>query len=458
MALRIPALLADPSAAERPLWLTNARLFDGTDAAPRDGAGVYVENGRISRVGNASDGAPEGATTIDLDGKTLMPGLVNAHIHAIGRAPQPLNGAEGVLSEAHSHFFAKLLQESLRMGVMTVRDMGTFGDQVFAARQGMRYGAFRGARILTCGLIVSGTAPGGLPFTGMYYEADGPDEIRKAVRSQIRRGADFIKFMTTGARSVELEAGLVLDDAGGSTMPLQLTKEEMAVGVEEANRMGYRVAAHAEGLHGCEAAVELGMNTIDHGMYLHRRPDLLEAMAAKDIALVPTFSSSYSFGGRGSQVELLPERDPPDPSTPFGRGFTPELANVNDHNILESSETIKAAHKAGTPIAMGGDGWQNKGGAWIEILRMIHHGLPNRAAFVASTSTAARALGLDEQIGQVKPGLLADLVVVDGDPIEQPELLAEREKIWLVIQSGEPIAGQVLEIDAAAIAPEPALA
>jgi imidazolonepropionase-like amidohydrolase len=457
MALRIPALLSDPPKGERPLWLTNARLFDGTDSALRDGAGVLVEDGRIARVGNAGDGAPDGAVTVDLDGKTLMPGMINCHIHAIGRAPAAKGGAEKQLDETHGHFLAKHLQGSLRMGVMTVRDMGTFGDQVFAARQAMRYGAFRGARILTCGLIVSGTAPGGIPFTGMYVETDGPDEVRKGVRAQIRRGADFIKFMTTGARSVELEAGIIIDAGGGAaSMPLQLTKEEMAVGVEEANRLGYRVAAHAEGLHGCEAAVELGMNTVDHGMYLHQRPDLLDQMAAKDIALVPTFSSSYSFGGRGTQVELLPERDPPG-SSPFG-SFTDDLTDINDHNIRESSQTIKAAHAAGTPIAMGGDSWQNKGGAWIEIQRMIYHGLPARAAFVASTSTAARALGLDDQIGTVEPGKLADLVVFDGDPIEQPEILGEADKIWLVIQHGEAAAGTALEVDVASLSRETALA
>ncbi len=126
----------------------------------------------------------------------------------------------------------------------------------------MRYGAFRGPRILTCGKIISATAPGGRFYGDMYREADGPDDMRRAVREQIRAGADFIKVMTTGARSNELE----------DPSPLQLTEAELWAVTGEEHRMGFRVAAHAEGLDGCEAAIAAGADTIEHGMYLHRGP------------------------------------------------------------------------------------------------------------------------------------------------------------------------------------------
>src|ERR1019366_8793307 len=138
------------------------------------------------------------------------------------------------------------------------------------ARQAMRYGAFRGPRLLTCGLIISATAPGGRFYGAMYREADGPQEIRKAVREQLRAGADFVKVMSTGARSNELE----------DPEPTQLTDAEFAALVDEAHRMGVKVAAHAEGLAGTAAAIEHGMDTSEHGMYLNQRPELLEAMAA----------------------------------------------------------------------------------------------------------------------------------------------------------------------------------
>ncbi len=173
------------------------------------------------------------------------------------------------------------------MGVTTLRNVGSQALQPQEARQAMRYGAFRGPRLLTCGLIISATAPGGRFYGAMYREADGVDEIRKAAREQLRAGADFIKVMTTGARSNELE----------DPDPLQLTDDELAALVQEAHRMGVRVAAHVEGLDGTAAAIAHGMDTIEHGMYLCQRPELLDRMAAAGQFLVPTLSGYYWMGG-----------------------------------------------------------------------------------------------------------------------------------------------------------------
>jgi imidazolonepropionase-like amidohydrolase len=438
-------LLSARRSTHQPFWLTNARLFDGTTAPMRDGVGVLVKGGRITRVGSSADGAPDDAIQIDLAGRTLMPGLINAHMHGVGQVPDPGFGSQPRLPGTASHMLGAHLREFLRFGVTTVRDMGTYGDQVMENRQAMRFGAFRGARVLTCGLIISATAPGGPVFEGMYREADGSDEVRKAVREQIRRGADFIKVMTTGARSVELEAGVCRDEHGSAhAMPIQLTREEMATAVEEARRMGYYVAAHAEGNAGCETAIELGMRTIEHGFYLHRRPDLLDAMAANDIALVPTFSSSYVFAGHDLQLGL--EGEP----TPY---CTPELDAVAHANIVELEKTVKAAHAAGTPIIVGGDDLElRRGGVWIELLRMIHHGLPAHDALVSATSAAAHALGLSD-LGTVEAGKIADLVVVDGDPVAKPDYLGNDQRIWLVLQDGTPVAGSALEVDPRDLSP-----
>ncbi|MGH3095371.1 MAG: amidohydrolase family protein [Streptosporangiales bacterium] len=448
MEVQTPALLfASPATGGPPLWLTGARLFDGTFAPLRDGAAVLVDHGRIVRVGEASDPPPEDAVTVDLRGKTLMPGIINGHMHGVGQVPDAGFGAQPVLPGTAGHALAAHLREFLRYGITTVRDMGTYGDQVMECRQAMRFGMFRGARILTCGLIISSTAPGGLVFDGMYREADGADEVRKGVREQIRRGADFIKVMATGARSVELEAGVCRDADGAASLPNQLTRDEMAVAVEEASRLGYWVAAHAEGLDGCEAAVDLGMRTVEHGFYLHRRPDLLDRMARDGIALVPTFSSSYVFAGLDLQVGIGSEHVP---------YCTPELDAVAKANITELEKTLQAARAAGTPIVLGGDDLElRRGGAWIEIQRMVHHGLPAQHALVAATSAAAHALGLAD-FGTVEPGKIADLAVVDGNPVEHPEILGERERFWLVLQGGTPVAGSALEVDVAALGRQPA--
>jgi imidazolonepropionase-like amidohydrolase len=298
----------------------------------------------------------------------------------------------------------------------------------------------------------------------MYREADGPDEIRRAVREQIRAGADFVKVMTTGARSNELE----------DPEPLQLTEPELAAVTDEAHRLGYRVAAHAEGLDGCAAAIRHGVDTIEHGMYLHRRPDLLEAMAAAGQVLVPTLSGYYWMAGLGRAVgpALPPAADPaeawgsgegadPGEADPeeaaslrealgLGEadgavyadpGMAPVLSRLARHNLEEGAASMRAARQAGVKIALGSDMSLATG---LEIQRMVYHGLTPSEALVAATRTAAEALDLDEYIGTVAEGKLADLTIVDGDPLAEPRLLADPCRIWLVLQRGFPVAGQAL--------------
>ena len=169
------------------------------------------------------------------------------------------------------------------------------------------------------------------------------------------------------------------------------------------------MAAHAEGLAGCAAAIRQGVDTIEHGMYLHRRPDLLEAAD--------------------------PEAAHADP------GMPPVLSELAQHNLTEGAASMRAARQAGVKIALGSD-MSLAGG--LEIQRMVHHGLPPAEALVAATKTAAEALDLDEQIGTVTRGKLADLTIVDGDPLAEPHLLCDPGRIWLVLQHGVPVAGQAL--------------
>ncbi len=436
MPARLPALLSDPPAGTGRLWLTGARLFDGTAAPVRDGAAVLVDDGKVEAVGSASDGVPDGATVVALAGRTVMPGLIDAHAHIKAEHPVPDPGAEPLWPGADAHFLAADLRETLRRGVTTVRDVGSYGDLVFEARQGMRYGAFRGPRLLTCGRIVSATGPGGRFFDGMYREADGADDIRRAVREQLRRGADFIKVMTTGARSVELE----------DPDPAQLTRAEIAVLVEESHRQGYRVAAHAEGIDGTAIAIEEGIDTIEHGMYLCRRPDLLERMASSGQVLVPTLSCFYGVAGLEHAVGTDdPAAAPPGPpGVPPAPTWSPLLVELARYNLEQADLTLRAALRAGVRIAAGHD-WHPFWDLATEIRRMIAHGMTRHQALVAATAGSAHALGLDAHVGTVTPGALADLLVLDGDPLAAPELLSERDAIWLVLQRGVPVAGTALE-------------
>jgi imidazolonepropionase-like amidohydrolase len=416
---RLPSLINDPAPGEARLWLTNARVLDGTGAPPRDGGAVLVEAGRIARVAAAADAVPEGATTVDLGGRTLMPGLVDAHSH-VGQsfaAPVPRKGAEPLLPGTTAHVLAAELRESLRMGITTFRDVGSIGDGVVEARQAMRYGAFDGPRILTCGRIVSPTGPGGRFFAGMYREADGADDFRRAVREQIRYGADFVKVMTTGARSVELE----------DPDPPQLTREELAALVDETHRIGYRVCAHCEGLPGTALAIEEGVDTIEHGMYLNQRPDLLERMAATGQILVPTLSFLLGIPAAGSAT------------------WSPLLVELGEHNVEQARLTLVAARAAGVRIAMGFDSSPLRA-AGDELLALVDFGLTPAEAIVAATSGSAAAVGLADHVGTIEAGKLADLLVVDGDPLQEPRVLCDRERIWLVLRLGKPVAGAALDV------------
>src|SRR4051812_18676043 len=255
------------------LW--NARVVDGRGSAPRDGVAVTVADGRIAALDAAGGAPPDGA--VDLGGRTLLPGLIDAHVHLssdVSRSPgfgppAPLKGEDPRPRELGYFVLARSAEAFLRAGITTVRDVGCYDDEGIVLRRAVELGLVEGPRILSCGRIVSATSPGGRMFGTMYVEADGPWGMRAAVREQLRRGADFVKLMATGARSVARE----------DPEPAQMTREELAAIVDESHRLGVRVAAHAEGLDGARLAVEEGVDTVEHGLSLHRAPEVLARMA-----------------------------------------------------------------------------------------------------------------------------------------------------------------------------------
>jgi imidazolonepropionase-like amidohydrolase len=414
-----PISAAAVSTSTRELVLWNARLIDSQSSSARERMCVIVRGQKITEVREiSSDSAPGGA--IDVEGRFVMPGLIDAHIHlgedpkmlAEQAPPKPAQGEEPRPRELVYFILARAAREFLRSGITTIRDVGCYDDNAITLREAIRLGLTEGPRVLSCGRIISTTAPGARLFTSMYEEADGPWEMRHAVRNQLKRGADYIKVMAGGARSVLRE----------DPEPAQLTEEEMDALVDEAHRLGLRVASHAEGLGAVRLAVEAGVDTVEHGLSLHRAPDLLDRMARTGTVLVPTLTTFHDVGDR------------------FAELFSPRLVEQAKRQREEAYLTLAAALKAGVTLAMGFDSGP-PGADAIELVRMVAGGLTSHQAITAATAGSARALGLDD-VGTIEPGKRADLAVLDIDPLKDIDSLTHRKNIWLVLSAGTVVAGQ----------------
>jgi imidazolonepropionase-like amidohydrolase len=401
------------------IW--NVRAIDPESRSVLEHATIAIEDGRITEVAEARGDAPEGA--YDGRGRSVLPALIDCHTHLISDTsrspgfgpPAPLKGEDPRPRELGYLLLARSCRALLASGVTTIRDVGSNDDEAIVMRRAVELGLIDGPRIVSCGRIVSATSPGGRMFGTMYSEADGPWNLRQAVRAELRRGADFIKVMATGARSVERE----------DPEPAQLTRDELAALVDEAHRLGLRVAAHAEGLAGARLAIEEGVDTIEHGLSLHREPALLDCMAANGQVLVPTLSTFHDLAER------------------FADQWVPRLVDQAQRQLEEAYLTLQAAHAAGVTLAMGFDSGPPGSEPW-EFVRMAEGGLGPLAALRAATAGGAAALERRD-IGRLAPGAAADLILLDGDPLAEPRLLVRPARMHLVLRDGVPIAGRELD-------------
>jgi imidazolonepropionase-like amidohydrolase len=389
-----------PSEEASLLALVNAHLIDGTGRPPRGAATVTIADGRFTGVTSAPP--PADARVIDVEGRTLLPGLIDAHVH--------LSSLDGDVRGLEEYALLHAAGQMLEGGITTLRDLGSYGRSLFRLREAIALRLCRGPRLVLCGQIVAATSPGGRAFPGMYYEADGPDGMRHAVRQQIRQGVDFVKVMSTGALTV----------ADEDVHPAQLTRDELEAVVEESHRTGFNVASHAEGLAGIRLSIDAGVDTLEHGEMAFEDPSVLAAMAERGIILVPTLRV----------FDFVAESD-----------AFPEWMRERARHLRESAEkTVAAALSEGVAMAMGADAGPHGENA-RELVRMVEAGLSPMEAIVAATSTAARACGLEGEIGTIEAGKVADLLVVDGDPLEEPRVVLDRRRLWLVLQAGDPVAG-----------------
>ena len=407
-----------------PLAIVGARLLDARSEEPLPGDTLLVdEDGRITDVGASRSRIPDGALVIDAEGRTVVPGLIDCHVHLWGSHEM----LHDVVRRSYSEVVARMLrcgQAFLESGVTTARDAGGTPagvKRVFAS------GEFPGPRLQVSVMPLSitgghgdGQTPAGIDLTGDVPPvemplgiADGVDEVRRVVRRQIRAGADWIKVMATGGVYSLMDA----PDA------VQYTVEEMRVMVEEAEHAGLRgVMAHAENAAGIKNALRAGIRSIDHGDGLD--DEAIDLMLERDVPLVPTFLI----------IEEMLREDRVD------SGVTPPWA-VEKVRVLvgEIEPRFRHAVERGVRIAMGTDGGV---GSHLptELSLMVEHGMSPLASLRAATIDAARLLGLDGEIGTLEAGKAADLLLVDGDPIAEPALWRDPARIVTVIQGGRVVA------------------
>ncbi len=404
--------------------LRGATLIDGTGRPPVENAVVAFSDGRILYAG-AADGwqaetqqlADSGETVVlDLAGQYLLPGLIDLHVHLAmgGEADSRLQGEPAwttLLMLAHA-------RNSLAAGVTTVRDVGGRFGLEFTVRRAVEAGLYVGPRMVLSGKLLSITSAGTDYYDGMYREADGPDEVRRATREQIKAGADWIKVLATGA---------VLTP-GESPGAVQFGPDELAMAVTEAAKAGRSVAAHAHGIEGIRNAVEAGVRTVEHGTYLHRDPHVMETMAERGIYLVPTLKAGFDV--INSDASSMPA------------WIVEKMKEVQEDALL----SVRRALEMGVPIAMGTDAatpYNFHGENAMELVWMAEAGLSPMQCITAATASAARALGWESWLGTVEVGKVADLVVCAANPLENLRHLADRSQITMVFKDGLVVARQL---------------
>lgn len=396
-----------------------SKLIDGAGTEPVKDALVLIEENKIVGVGRQGElEIPSDAQVLDATGKTVMPGLIDAHVHIMiaefdiqRRLTTPL-----------SFTFYEAIQNmraTLEAGVTTVRDAG---GADLGVKLAVERGLIVGPRLVISVGMLSQTGGHGDDYMPVgveipiYYPGspslicDGPDEARRAVRKAVRAGADVIKIASSGGvLSPTTEPDLA-----------QFRMDELRAIVEEAHAAHRRVMSHAQSKAGILCALQAGVESIEHGIYVD--DECIELMLAQGSYLVPTLYAPIAVLEANERTGRMPE---------YAIRKTKQVLEVHKENVARAAQ-------AGVKIAMGTDAAVGPHGTNArELPLLVEVGLSPMQAIVASTKTAAECLAMEDKIGALQSGKLADVLIVDGDPLADIKVLEDKSRIEIVMKDGQ---------------------
>ncbi|MBS0254048.1 MAG: amidohydrolase family protein [Proteobacteria bacterium] len=420
--LAMPALAAEAPAPAT--YIHAGHLLDQPGQPPRGPSTVIVVAGKVAEVRDGLVPAPAGATVVELGDRFVLPGLTDMHVHFYSDGDPVKARLEEVSRDAEDGVLlaATHARTTLLAGFTTVRDLGGEPRGVRALRDAIERGDLDGPTIVNAGAMMS--VSGGHGDLGGYsreaYDAfhpkdynsvcNGADDCRRAVREQIRLGSQVIKFAATG--------GVLSNVAGG--LGQQMTAEEMKAIIDTAHGFGRKVAAHSHAQAGTMAAVQAGVDTIDHGTFLDDAT--IKAMIAHGTWLVPTMLAPRTALEQARAGKLPPAMVP--------KAEAAAAAALASHRL---------AIKSGVKIAFGTDtGVSKHGDNAREFKLLVDAGMTPMAAIVAATTGAAEALGRSDSVGRIAPGMPADIIAVQGDPLADVTRL---EHVDFVMRHGKVVSG-----------------
>jgi imidazolonepropionase-like amidohydrolase len=403
--------------------LKNARLIDGTGAAPLDGATVVIRDNRIEAVATRSQSDwPAEAEIIDASGMTVLPGLIDCHDHMANHRYSLEHRWRLDEPQSTRHLrTAAVLKQTLAAGYTVIRDAAGL-DAGF--RRAIEEGLIEGPRLVLSLSIISpiggigdAVSPSGLPLDDCCCIPGDPllpesvvnslADVRPVVRRMVRAGADVIKCATTGGASSR---------PGHGPRDGAFNLDEMQALADEAHALDRRVMCHALGGRGLDIAIEAGVDSIEHGCYLDEDPRHLERMAERGIFFVPTLLV-YEYHRKSPQPHVR-ER----------------AQALLEHHVTSIKRALQIGVKVVAGTDAGGHGHPANAG---ELECLVKSGMTSMQALQAATGWAAECLGRQDELGTIQPGKLADLVVVAGDPLADIAVLRDSSRIALVIKDGQ---------------------